>query len=283
MSEHSSELRAAAWGYLQRGLSVIALTGKAPNGKVHPRGLYDALRMDDSVPGIEMGPDDDAVLKAVFDHPDTTGVGILTTYPYVVVDIDGEEGAAQWKEIAGEEYMPDRWVAKTGRGLHLWFADWANHATAKLGAKLDLKGVGGYVAAPPSLHPDGHKYEWLLPPGCCDPMQMPEGLGRLLDANDFEQQRRIVSRQMNKRVRHRPIEDGKWWASWGFDGVIRAVAAAESGNRNAALYWAAFTMSEDNADEDEFEQLRIAALASGLAERETRLTIRSARKAAARE
>ena len=269
----SSELLAAAQGYLQLGLSVIALTGKAPNGKVHPRGLYDAFPWSDN--------DEDALASA-FLHPLTTGIGILTSYPYVVVDIDGEEGAREWARIAGEDYMPDRWVAKTGRGLHLWYSDFDQRSTAKLGTKLDLKGNGGYVAAPPSLHPDGHTYEWLLPPGDLPPMELPAGLAKFLADRDWEQKRRVVGREMAKWVEHEQFSEGRIWATHGnFDGIIRTVADAEEGNRNAALHWAACVMAEDNADDAEYDRLIEAAHEAGLTARETRLTIRSARKAVA--
>jgi hypothetical protein len=272
----SSELRAAAWGYLSRGLSVIALTGKMPNGKIHPHGLYDAIS------GVPEGPDDDRVLREVFDHPDTTGIGILTNTPYVVVDIDGEEGAEAWKQIAGEDFMPDRWVAKTGRGLHLWYADWGRHGTTKLGAKLDMKGHGGYVAAPPSLHPDGHTYTWLLEPGDLPPMEIPAGLSKILSDKDWELQRRTVGRELSKWIEHEQFSEGRIWATHGdFTGLIRTVAEAEEGNRNAALHWAACVMAENRADDEEYDKLVEAAEEAGLTARETRLTIRSARKAAA--
>jgi len=269
----SDELVRAAQRYVALGLRVIALSGKAPNGKVHPKGLYDAIDNTSL----------QALIRDAFNHSHTTGIGILTNFPYVVVDIDGEEGAQQWAEIAGEDYMPDRWVAKTGRGLHLWYADWDEHATTKLGAKLDLKGIGGYVAAPPSLHPDGHRYEWLLEPGDLPPMDIPAGLTRLLSKKAWDQEGRMIARAASKRIRHKQFAEGKWWATWGFDGLLKAVATAEPGNRNAALYWAAYTMAEDDGGEEDYEQLREAALAAGLQTRETRLTIRSARKAAASE
>ncbi len=273
----SSELRAAAWGYLQLGLSVIALTGKMPNGKVHPHGLHDAIS------GVPEGPDDDAVLKAVFDHPDTTGIGILTNWPYIVVDIDGEDGAVNWQSIVGDDWIPDRWVAQTGRGLHLWFADWEHRSTTKLADKLDLKGNGGYVAAPPSIHPDGRKYIWLLPPGGLPPIEAPPGLVKLLDDKAWDQEGRILTRAASKRVRHQQFQDGKWWATWGFEGLLKAVAEAEPGQRNAILYWAAYAMSEEDADIDDLEQLHRAGREAGLTEQETRRTINSARKAVAGE
>jgi hypothetical protein len=30
--------------------------------------------------------------------------------------------------------------------------------------KLDWRGVNGYIVAPPSVHPDGHRYEWQNSP-----------------------------------------------------------------------------------------------------------------------
>lgn len=271
----STELIDAANEYLALGLSVIALNGKMPNGKIHRHGLHDAFQMSEDG---SCAPYLDA-----FSHSLTTGIGILTNYPYFVVDIDGEDGAAAWRGIAGDEFMPDRWVAKTGRGLHLWYADTTPRRTRKLAPLLDLKAIGGYVAAPPSLHPDGHRYTWLLPPGHRAPEEAPAGLLHVLDNQDWEQKRRLVTRAASKRVRHEPMGDGKFWASWGFEGLLKAMREADDGNRNHVLYWAACTMMEDDATEEDFEQLHEAAVTAGLTARETRLTVRSARKAAASE
>lgn len=265
-----NELFAAAQDYIGRGLQVIALTGKMPNGRVHPRGIYDALN----------AASPDMSVWNAFNHQSTTGVGILTGGPLFVVDIDGEDGAAQWQGIAGADFMPDSWVAKTGRGLHLYYGTWTPRATRKLGPKLDLKGEGGYVAAPPSRHPDGHLYTWLLAPGS-QLDEAPRGLVALLDEQDALRAQAAINRSDHKRVRHAPLEDGKFWATPGFGGLIIAVKQAEPGNRNACLYWAARTMTEDGGTEEDFMELSEAAIESGLTGRETRLTIRSAQKAAA--
>jgi hypothetical protein len=274
-----NDLEQAAADYLFLGLSVIALVGKAPNGKVHPHGLYDAFRL---APDGSVGPELDEAVERAFNHPDTTGIGILTNWPYFVVDIDGEEGAAQWRDLVGPDvYIPDRWVAKTGRGLHLWFSDYEPRKTRKLGPKLDLKAAGGYVAAPPSLHPDGHRYTWLLEPAkTLPPTYAPDALVGLLDDADRYDERKALGRATTaRRVRVPQFTDGKLWPGWGFNGLIEAVAKAGEGNRNRLLYWAACTLFEEGGDEDDWTRLAEATLVAGLTGREARLTVRSARKA----
>lgn len=274
MNEHQEALTEAAVRYLGLGLKVIALVGKMPNGLVHPNGLYDALQPDQY---------DEVQLNHAFRHHKTTGVGILTGDPWVI-DIDGEEGAVQWAAIAGEmESVPDTWVAKTGRGVHLWFRDFPprGRSTKKLGPKLDLKGLGGYVAAPPSLHPDGHVYTWLVAPWETLLQDPPDGLTRTLDDLDFQSQRMVTKVTRARPARHDPVP-GWFFPSWGFEGLLTTVRKAEEGNRNHALYWAAYAMEDEDGDEQDFMDLHAAGIEAGLDERETRLTIRSGRKAARR-
>jgi hypothetical protein len=254
--------------YVERGLAVIALTGKMPNGAVHPHGIYDAFEKGEGK--------DPAAFFSAFMRPQTTGVGILTGTPFFVVDIDGEDGARQWLDIVGEQdYLPDSWCVKTGRGLHLYYADWTPRKTRKLGAKLDLKGVGGYVCAPPSVHPDGGTYQWLMPP-TADMQEAPGGLTRLLDKMDALAEQSAVTKDHRSTIKHKAIEDGKIWNTVDFGGVYAAMRNSEEGNRNHVLYWGACVLTEDGGDEEDFMQLREAAAAAGLTNRETKLTIQSA-------
>lgn len=63
----------------------------------------------------------------------------------------------------------------------------------------------------------------------------------------------------------------------GYTGLRDAVRLAQEGNRNNCLLWAARSMCEDGASQEECEDLLIpAAMESGQAEREARDTIRSA-------
>jgi hypothetical protein len=50
---------------------------------------------------------------------------------------------------------------RTGDGFHLLFRGPAPTSVAHLGPGLDVRGVGGYIVAPPSLHVSGNVYTWL--------------------------------------------------------------------------------------------------------------------------
>jgi hypothetical protein len=88
-------------------------------------------------------------------------IGVATGYGFFVVDSDGPLGAA-WLE--GVE-LPDTLTARTARGRHLFFrlpdGVTVANSTSKVSANVDVRGVGGYVVAPPSVHPSGHVYQWL--------------------------------------------------------------------------------------------------------------------------
>jgi Bifunctional DNA primase/polymerase, N-terminal/Primase C terminal 1 (PriCT-1) len=125
----------------------------------HPmtlHGLRDASRdPDDAWATWERWPD--------------ANVGICTGMPsgIVVIDVDGADGEASLAAIiARHEPLPETLTARTGRegGRHLYFgvADQEiRNSAGRLGAKLDVRGQGGYIVAPPSMHISGRRYEWI--------------------------------------------------------------------------------------------------------------------------
>ncbi|MGB9683103.1 MAG: phage/plasmid primase, P4 family, partial [bacterium] len=79
-----------------------------------------------------------------------------------VIDIDGEEGEESIKQ--NKLYLPPTPCVKTGKGYHYYFKyqDGVRNFTKRYPG-IDLRGEGGYVLAPPSKHPSGAIYEWLIP------------------------------------------------------------------------------------------------------------------------
>jgi hypothetical protein len=83
-----------------------------------------------------------------------------------VVDVDGDDGAASLHELI--ENYGHEWTntlnAKTARGSHFYFRYPADavirNSTSKLAPGIDVRGEGGYVLVPPSVHPSGASYCW---------------------------------------------------------------------------------------------------------------------------
>jgi len=98
-------------------------------------------------------------------------IGILTgSQPpgggrLTVLDVDprsgGSESLAQLERQFGP--LPNTATVRTGgSGLHFYFTApveiW--NSTGELGPGLDIKGGGGFIIAPPSLHSSGRRYRW---------------------------------------------------------------------------------------------------------------------------
>jgi hypothetical protein len=88
----------------------------------------------------------------------------VATGRLVVVDFDGAHGRAALATLEQtHEPLPPTLTAASGRGAHLYFHAGARriaNSAGRLGPGLNVRGRGGYVVAPPSLHADGHHYRW---------------------------------------------------------------------------------------------------------------------------
>ncbi|MCG0313946.1 MAG: bifunctional DNA primase/polymerase, partial [Calditerricola sp.] len=77
----------------------------------------------------------------------------------VVVDFDSEEAFRELERRG----LPDAPMVRTGKGWHVYFAHPGrpikNAVKVLLG--VDVRGDGGYVVAPPSVHPSGVQYRWV--------------------------------------------------------------------------------------------------------------------------
>jgi hypothetical protein len=89
-------------------------------------------------------------------------IGILTgkRSGIAVIDFDTVEA---W-ESAKEKGLPDAPLVKTGKGYHVYCRYQEGVRNFQMRADLpgiDLRGEGGYVAAPPSVHVNGAVYSWV--------------------------------------------------------------------------------------------------------------------------
>ncbi|MDT7944577.1 MAG: bifunctional DNA primase/polymerase [Dehalococcoidia bacterium] len=148
-------LVAAATTYAAKGWAVFPLRpcGKEP---LTAHGFRDATT------------DPEAIAEWWRRWPEAN-VAIATGSPsgVVVLDVDprngGDESLRDLEARHGP--LPDTpSVITGGGGQHYYFAlpPGATIRTRKVAPGLDLKGAGGYVVAPPSVHPSGQRYEWEL-------------------------------------------------------------------------------------------------------------------------
>ena len=85
----------------------------------------------------------------------------------VVVDVDSAKSGRieELYSFVPKEILEKTLWIKTGGGFHLYFTFPQNveirNSTSKLGKNIDIRGEGGYIVAPPSMHISGKQYEFL--------------------------------------------------------------------------------------------------------------------------
>lgn len=124
------------------------------------------LKPGDKVPltthGLKDATTDVEQITAWWTERPMANIGIATgeVSSIVVVDVDGPQGEAA---LARFGFMPDTPSSLTGKGRHLIFRrppDGLRNSAGRLGPQIDIRGDGGYIVAPPSVHPSGGKYAW---------------------------------------------------------------------------------------------------------------------------
>jgi hypothetical protein len=94
------------------------------------------------------------------------GIATGTASGVFVLDIDGEDGEGSLLKLESEHgALPPTVEAITGGGRHCYFRVGKckiSNSVGQLGLGLDVRGDGGYVIAPPSIHPSGRPYAWSV-------------------------------------------------------------------------------------------------------------------------
>ena len=174
----------AAVDYINRGFAVFPLKykGKTP---LTANGCKDATT-------------DAAVVKAWWQRWPNANIGIATGQKsggLIVIDLDIDENKGldgyhtlrDWEHDNGN--LPDTWQSITGRGgNHLFFRSPKSAGNrAGILEGVDIRGDGGYIVAPPSIHQNGKKYEWEQSPEEFELAEADDTVFRLLETKNTNQ------------------------------------------------------------------------------------------------
>jgi Bifunctional DNA primase/polymerase, N-terminal len=204
-----------------------------------------------------------------------------------VIDVDvprGDHSLARLLE-AGYE-LPETSAVRTGSGgMHLYYSEpelpVGNSAGRLPGAELelpgvDLRGEGGYVVAPPSLHVSGSSYRWI------------EGEAGLAPAPGWLRPREEV--RISEPARAGIVTPGSStpYGLAALTGELEELRSAPEGTRNHTLNRCAYRLGRLVAggelnEHEVVEALRGQALSRGLTRREIERTISSGLAAGQRQ
>lgn len=160
----SNDVLSAALKYASWGWPVLPL--KRDKSPYTPNGRDDAKT-------------DPYAIRHWWDIWPDAGVGIATGSEsgFIVIDLDvdeekgkdGPEELRAWERETGLK-LPDTVEAVSGRGgRHLYYKyDFAKYGDQgnreKILPGIDVRGRGGYIVAPPTIHPNGREYFWDIDP-----------------------------------------------------------------------------------------------------------------------
>jgi Bifunctional DNA primase/polymerase, N-terminal len=302
MSRPSSLLRDAALGYASRGIPVLPLhyplphrgdlqpvTGDRPLAGPTPAtgcscrdpgcGQVGKHPLGSLVPhGLKEATTNRARVLAWWTRHPQANIGLATGHVFDVLDVDGPTGAHVIRALAAEHGLQSSGplVRTGGRGWHFYLHPTGLGNVRPTGlARVDWRGRGGYVVAPPSRHASGHPYQWAagrdldIPPGAVPAV--------LLERLERRPPQRPAGQVEPPAASDSP---GERYARVALAEELARVAAARRGERNRQLwestrnlYNLVATGALDHREVD--HALQAAAERCGLLEEEPRQTRRT--------
>ncbi|MEW2630157.1 bifunctional DNA primase/polymerase [Streptomyces sp. NPDC048389] len=261
----------------ERGLPVIPLSAtKLPALRSSHKGDPDPVlcRGECGLPGhgVHDATTDPAAVRALFAAaPRATGYGIACGRPphhLIGIDLDTKpatDSVAELQHLALRHLftIPETVTVLTpSGGRHLWLTGPPDtvvpNSVGRLAPGIDVRGTGGYLVGPGSVTAHG---AYRLAPGTAHlpPAPCPRTLLRL------------ITPPARRRSTPGPTAhhgDGH--------GLVQFVLAAQEGQPNTRLFWAACRAYENGHGAALTAALTGAAVRAGLTEREARATIASA-------
>lgn len=149
-------------------------------------------------------------------NPDANiGIACGARSGIVVVDIDADHNGYESLDILRRVYgdLPETPTVKTGSGgRHIYFKHPGveiRNSAGKIGQGIDIRGDGGYVVAPPSIHPNGNVYEWIVKPSQTPLADMPAWLVGLLTKKEVAEREQPAAQQDKTYDAGEKIPDGQ--------------------------------------------------------------------------
>jgi hypothetical protein len=254
MSRPNLGLRDAALGYASRGIPVLPLhhplphhhdlqalngdqqlpspvagtgcscrdphcgqVGKHPLGSLVPHGLHEATT------------NRARVLAWWTQHPQAN-IGLATGHLFDVLDVDGPTGTQAIRAFAAGHALHSAGplVRTGGGGWHYYLAPTGSGNRAGVLERVDWRGRGGYVVAPPSRHHSGHPYQFLPGRDLSTPLaEAPAALLQRLRHRQAERPTPVISI---------PVGDGPHYGQAALAQELARVATAPRGQRNQQLW-----------------------------------------------
>ena len=172
-SEQGAARLDAALCYAARGWPVLALHTVLQDGSCtcNGRARCSAGKHPRWNRGLNEATLDPDRIRAWGRRWEQSNIGIRTgaVSGLVVLDIDPRHGGDQTLQSLEQIHGPLEHTVECltgGGGRHLYFAHPGGkvpNSSGRLGPGLDVRGDGGYVVAPPSIHPRGY-YQWKVSP-----------------------------------------------------------------------------------------------------------------------
>jgi hypothetical protein len=136
---------------VSKGVSVIPLWPKAKNPAISEWAEYQTRR-----------PTDEELVQWFRDSDRNLGIVTGAISGLVVVDEDWDKGGKDTAEKMGVSSPVQVLTGRDGGGRHNYFKHPGGTVQNRvsLGPGLDVRGDGGYVVAPPSVHESGRRYTW---------------------------------------------------------------------------------------------------------------------------
>ena len=152
-----SALGKAAIAYATRGFAVFPCV---------PRGKVPATRH-----GCRDATKDLAQITAWWCENPNYNVAVATgpVSKVFVLDVDGIDAEASLRKLEAQHgALPETVESITPRGRHIFFRcenGVVRNSAGAIAPGLDIRGDGGYVVLPPSIHPSGRPYVWSVDSG----------------------------------------------------------------------------------------------------------------------